>query len=116
MGEQIELLEHKADLLAQRIQIRALGVDVRAVDQDAALFDGLQAVDRADHGGLARPRRPAHHQHFAARHRQVHVLQHVMRAVPLVHFFKIDHVCPCFKPWRASGGYAGPASSSRGSG
>src|SRR5690606_42001891 len=69
-------------------------VDVLAVDPDAALLDGLEPVDRADQGRLARPGRAAHHHHLAARHRQVHILEHMVRPIPLVYFFELYHETP----------------------
>ncbi|KAG1387018.1 hypothetical protein G6F60_014276 [Rhizopus arrhizus] len=57
----------------------------------------FQAVDAADHRGLARAGRPAHHDAFARRHVQVDVAQHVELAIPLVHVLQtnngIGHAC-----------------------
>ena len=51
--EQLEVLEHHADLGTQLRQVGFLVVDRRAVHQDVALLDRLEAVDGFDQGGLA---------------------------------------------------------------
>ncbi len=85
--KQVELLEHEADAAAQRVDVHALGVDVLAVDADDALADGFEPVDGADERGLARARRAAHDQHFAASDLQADILEHMVLAVPLVDAF-----------------------------
>src|SRR5579863_2349627 len=52
--EQNRLLEHQADLPAQRF-LRE-GTDVLAVDRDGACGGVVEARDQADHGALSRSR------------------------------------------------------------
>ena len=63
--EQVELLEHHADLGAHRIDVLAAGGELDAVDHDAALLHRLEPVDAADQRRLARARGPADHDALA---------------------------------------------------
>src|SRR5690606_26629286 len=77
-----------------------------AIDDDVALLVLFQPVDAADHGRLARARRPAHHDALAGRHVQVDIAQHVELAIPLVHVLHADDgIAHAFTPIR----YASPA-------
>ena len=87
--EQVEVLEHHADVAADLVDLLQVVGKLGAVDDDAALLVLLQAVDAADHGRLAGARRPADHDALAFGDAQVDVAQHVEIAVPLVH---ADHV------------------------
>jgi hypothetical protein len=89
MREQVEMLEHHADLAADLVDALQVVGELDTVDHDAALLVLLQAVDAADHGGLAGARGPADHDALALGHAQVDVAQHVEIAEPLVH---PDHV------------------------
>ena len=73
--EQVELLEHHADLAAHRVDVAATGGEVDAVDDDAALLRRLEPVDAADQRRLARARGPADDDPLAGAHRQVDVGQ-----------------------------------------
>ncbi|MCY1537242.1 hypothetical protein D9M68_727310 [compost metagenome] len=92
MGEQLEVLEHHADLGAQLGQVggRRYG---GAVDQDVAALDGLQRVDGLDERGLAGARRPADHHDLALVDAGRALLEHVVGAVVLVHPADLDDGC-----------------------
>ena len=90
MREQVEVLEHHADLAADLVDALEVVGELDAVDDDSALLVFLQPVDAADHGRLAGTRRPANHHALAAADRQVDVAQHVEIAVPLVHADHLD--------------------------
>jgi hypothetical protein len=65
--EQVEVLEHHADLAADLVDALEVVGQFDAVDDDLALLVLLQPVDAADHGRLARARRAADHDALAAR-------------------------------------------------
>ena len=88
--EQVEVLEHHADLAADLVDLLEVVGELDAVDDDAALLVLLQAVDAADHGRFAGAGRPADDDALAARDAQVDVAQHVEFAVPLVHADDLD--------------------------
>src|SRR5580698_6165375 len=52
--EQLEALEHHADLPADLARLAALDADLSAADQDAPAVDRFQAVDATKQGRLAR--------------------------------------------------------------
>ena len=83
--EQVELLEYKADMAAQRIQPLVGAVDIFAVHFDPSLLDRFEPVDRAYQRGLARTRWAANHNHFAATHLRAHIGQRLISAIPLLH-------------------------------
>ncbi|EOD70532.1 6-pyruvoyl-tetrahydropterin synthase [Amycolatopsis vancoresmycina DSM 44592] len=89
--EQVERLEHHADVGPQRGQCLALGGQRDAVDGDLARVDRLQPVDRPAQGRLAGARRPEHHDDLAARHLQRDLPEHVQVAEVLVHGGRLDH-------------------------
>ncbi len=101
MREEIELLEHKADMAAQCVQVHVLAVDVLAVDFDHPFLDGLQPIDGADQRGLAGPGGSAHHHDLAPGDLRGHVGQRLIIAIPLLHFGKSDHVGTTF--WVGAG-------------
>ena len=77
MREELEVLEHHADVAAELGQV-GLGVaHVDAVDENLALLEGLKRIDRLDERGLARARRAADHHHFALFHGGAAVLQNL---------------------------------------
>ena len=84
MREEVEALEHHADVAAQAGELLALLGQPLAVDGDLALLDGLETVDRAAQRRLARARRADDDDDLAAGDLQVDVLQHVQFAEPLV--------------------------------
>jgi hypothetical protein len=90
MREQVEVLEHHADLAPHLVDLLEIVGEFLAVDDDLALLVLLQPVDAADHGRLARPRRAADDDALAAHHLEVDVLQHVELAVPFVHADDLD--------------------------
>ncbi|MNG31122.1 hypothetical protein D3C84_1168710 [compost metagenome] len=51
----------------------------------------LQPVDAADHGGLARARRPADDDLLPPAHLQIDVAQHMKLTVPLVDILEFYH-------------------------
>ena len=57
MREEVEALEHDADVLAQRVEVDAAARHPFAVDADLALLDRLQRVDAAQQRRLAAARR-----------------------------------------------------------
>jgi hypothetical protein len=71
MREEVEVLEHHADLASHLVDALKIVGKFRAVDDDPALLVLFQPVDAADHRG------------------QVDVAQHVEFTVPLVH---VDHL------------------------
>ena len=89
MREEVEVLEHHADLAADLVDLLQVVGELDAVDDDLALLVLLQPVDAADHGRLAGAGRPADDDALAARDVQVDVLQHMELAVPLV---DVDHL------------------------
>src|SRR5260221_4968314 len=85
MREQIELLEHHADL-APDVEdgARAVG-NLDAVDDDAAGIVTLEAMDAANQGRLAGARRAADHDLLALAYLEVDRLQGLERAEPFFH-------------------------------
>jgi len=83
--EQVELLEHHADLAPHRVGVALRGREVDAVDHDAPFLHRLEPVDAADQGGLARSRGAAHHDPLAGLHVQVDVAQHLEFPEPCLH-------------------------------
>jgi hypothetical protein len=90
VGEQVEGLEHHADLAADGVERLEVVAQLDAVHHDAALLVLLQAVDAADQRGLARARGAADHHALAQRHVERDVAQHVQRAEPLVDALQAD--------------------------
>ena len=87
VGEQVEELEHHADIGADRGQLAlaapaaapVAGVavaDLLAVDLDAAGIVGLQQVDATQQRGLAAAGRADDRHHLAGAHVEIDVLQH----------------------------------------
>ncbi len=90
MREQVEVLEHHADVAAHLVDLLDVVGQLDAVDHDAALLVLLEPVDAADHGRFAGARRPADHDALALGDPQVDVAQHVEIAVPLVDADQLD--------------------------
>ena len=90
MREEVEVLEHHADLAPDLVDALEVVGELDAVDDDLAGLMLLEPVDAADHRRLARARGPADHDALAAHHLEVDVLQHVEIAVPFVHVDDLD--------------------------
>jgi hypothetical protein len=89
--EQVEALEHHADLAPDRLdRLQVLG-KLDAVHHDAARLVRLEAVDEAHQRRLARARGAADDDLLALRHAEVDVLQHLEGAEPLVDALHLDH-------------------------
>ena len=67
-GEEEVLLRHDADVLTQVHEIDL--AQIHAVDLDHALIAGVQALQQAGDGGLARAAAPHDAEHLAARNRE----------------------------------------------
>ena len=90
VGEEVEALEHHADVAAEAGELPALVRQALAVDGDLALLDRLEAVDGAAQRRLARPRRADDDDDLSAVDRQVDVLEDVQVSEPLVHAGQAD--------------------------
>ena len=90
MREQVEVLEHHADLAAHLVDLLQIVGEFLAVDDDLALLVLLQPVDAADHRRLARAGRAADDDALAAHDLEVDVLQHMEVAIPFVHGDDLD--------------------------
>ena len=88
--EQVEVLEHHADLAADALDVAQVAGQFGAVDHDASALVFLQPVDATDQGRLARSRRAADDDAFALADFEVDVLQHMEVAEPLVDAFQAD--------------------------
>src|SRR5947209_15395508 len=65
MWEQIETLEHHADLTANLVDAAQVRAESDSLDGDLAFLEFLQRVDASDQGRLAGARRPADHDALA---------------------------------------------------
>jgi hypothetical protein len=93
VGEQVEVLEHHADLAAHPAQMRSSAgtrapffFHVRerlAVDPDDALVDALQRHQHAQHRGLARSRGADDRHLLVARDVEIELVEHGQRPVAL---------------------------------
>jgi hypothetical protein len=88
--EEVEGLEHHADLGAQPGERLALLGQRLAVEGDRALVDGLEPVDRAAQRRLAGARRTDHDDDLTAVHGEVDVAEDVELAEPLVDAVEYD--------------------------
>jgi hypothetical protein len=86
--EQVVLLEHHADLAAQRELVELGIIDLLALDQDRAFVDRHQRVDAAEQRGFARAGRADDADHLALRHVHGDALEHGEAAERLVHVGK----------------------------
>ena len=96
--QQVELLEHHADLAAHRDELGfGLTGELHAVHLDAAAVGPLQQVCHADEGGFARAGKTDDAVDIAVFHGQAHVLQgfHLSGTADegLVQMRKFDHAC-----------------------
>lgn len=90
------MLEDDADAAAQLVEVGGLGVNLHAIDRDAALLNALKAVDAHQHRRFTGPRPADHRQDLALLHRQIDAFQHMQRAELLVNVFDGDHCVPHF--------------------
>jgi hypothetical protein len=91
MGVEVELLEHEPDLLPEPAQIDLRVVDRHAVYMYLTIVDGLELVDAPDERAFSRPGRPADHDDFARINMEIHVIEDMEIAKPLVDLFEGDH-------------------------
>jgi hypothetical protein len=89
--EQVERLEHHADLAADALDVPDVVGELDPVDDDPTAVVALQTVDRADEGGLARTRRPDDHDDLAVPDRGRDPLEGLELAEPLLHVLGHDH-------------------------
>ena len=90
MREQVEVLEHHADLAAHLVDALEVVGQLDAVDDQRAGLMLLQAVDAAEQRRLAGAGRAADHDPLAAHHPQADALQDVERAEPFVDVDNVD--------------------------
>ncbi|MEY9213362.1 hypothetical protein ABH917_002808 [Thermobifida halotolerans] len=88
--EQVERLEHHADVTAQSGQGASFGGEWLAVQEDAAAVDGFQSVDRAAQRGLARSRGTDDDDHLAGVDGEIDVAKYVEFAEVLVDVLQHD--------------------------
>ena len=88
MGEEVVLLEHHADLAAQRELVELGIVHLLALDHDRAAIDPHQGVHAAQQCGLARARRPDDADYLALHHVHRDAIEHGQRAERLAHVFQ----------------------------
>jgi len=100
-GKEVELLEHHADLAADRLDVLDVGGELDAVDDDLAALMLLEPVDAADHGRFAGARRATHDDALALGDLQADVLEDVELAIPFVNRAQLDHR---LAGWRLIGG------------
>ncbi len=91
MRKQVELLEHHADLAADRLDILDVAGQLDAGDDDLALLVLFEPVDAADHRRFAGARRAADNDPLAARDVEIDVVEHMKRAVPFMDMAQLDH-------------------------
>jgi len=75
MREEVEALEHHADLAAHGVDVFDFAGQLVAVDDNSPAVVFLQAVDAADHGRLAGPRGAADHDPLFSVDRQIDILE-----------------------------------------
>lgn len=86
MREKVEILEDEADATAQQIEHFRWHrcMDILPLEADRAAADFLEAVDGANEGGLAGPRRAADDHNLAAGDFGIDVLQNRVISVALM--------------------------------
>src|SRR5271169_2303341 len=90
MREQVELLEHHADLAADRVDILDVRGQLDAGDDDLAALVLLQPVDTADHRRFAGARRSTDDDALALGDLEVDILEDVELAIPFVDMAQLD--------------------------
>src|SRR6266508_2586726 len=91
--EQVEGLEHHADVGPQPGELFTLLGQGRPVDLDRAAVDRLEPVDAAAQGRLPRPGRADHDDDLAGFHREVDVVEHMELTEGLVHPLEGHELC-----------------------
>jgi hypothetical protein len=89
--KQVEVLKHHADLAPDGPDILQIVRHLDAIHDDLPALVLFQAIDAADHGRFARPRRTAHDDPLSPRDRQIDALQHMKFAKPLIDIHKTDN-------------------------
>jgi len=101
MGEQVEALEHHADVpaltgdvalrIAYQAAVAAFAIaHGAAVDTNASALDIFEQVDAADKGGLARAGGADQHHHFAPPHLQRDALENLQLAERLLNIQSLN--------------------------
>ncbi len=85
MREQIELLEHHADLAPHLMDVAQIAREFDSVNEDPAALMRLEPVDAADQRRFAGSRRPADDDAFAALDVKVDIAQRMVVAEPLIY-------------------------------
>ena len=88
--EQVKALEHHADVLAQLVDVAALGRKVLAVEPDVARVRGLEQVEAAQEGRLTRTRGADDGDDLARIDGQVDALEHLERTEALAQALDAD--------------------------
>ena len=94
--EQIELLEHHAELCAVFGACHAAAGDVLPVVQDRAARSVLQKVDAAEHGGFTRPARADDADDLALFDAEVDIAQNDVFAEAFLQGDDLDHIVSHF--------------------
>jgi hypothetical protein len=89
--EQVELLEHHANLAAHRVDRLLAVVQPMAGDGDLAALDRFKMVDAADQRRLARARGATEHDLLALGHVEIDVLQGMEGAIVFLDMPHLDH-------------------------
>ena len=84
MREQVEMLEHHADLTPDEFDILQIAVQLNPVDVDDTALVRLQPVEASDQGGFARTGRAANDNAFTLFDLQVDIPQDVELAKPFI--------------------------------
>ena len=88
--EQVKALEHHTDVLTQFVNVAALGREILAVEPDVARVRGLEQVEAAQEGRLARTRGADDGDDLAGVNGQVDALEHLERAEALAQALDAD--------------------------
>jgi len=89
--EEIELLEHDPDPLADRGHVDSPARDLFALEEDPTGVERLEQVDAAQQRALPTAARPDHHEHLTRGDAQVDVAQHHEVSEALGHLLEAHH-------------------------
>ena len=101
--EQVELLEHHADFLAdfsQGFRVATLRGKLVTVHHQLAGLELFQAVNAADEGGFAGATGADNHHHFAGFNGQVNFLEDMQGTEVLVHALHLHDLCHGYLSFR----------------